>query len=138
MSLFAADPTALAAVATALLDVQHYSPALLTAAAGAAQQTLGALSPADVAALLLAVAFFRVPSHDFVQTAFQVLSAIDVAAVSHKTLVHVFQAVVLLQAQGIEAPAPLMQVDHCGSRLACFDGCLVFVHNAKARALFNA
>jgi hypothetical protein len=96
------DASPLISMAAALLDLQHYCPALLAAAADAAlqqgsvatspaaeqgsqqgQQQQGdnadsssgsgsSLAPEEVVSLLLALGFFRVPAPDFVESALEV------------------------------------------------------------------
>jgi len=70
------NPGPLISIAAALLDLQHDSPALLTAAATAAADAAadqeGALQPEEVISLLLALGFFRVAAPEFVELVLQV------------------------------------------------------------------
>ncbi len=57
---------ALVNVFGAMLDVQHYAPALLDTVGDAALQRMGDMDRADVVSLLLSLAFFRRASHPWV------------------------------------------------------------------------
>lgn len=69
-------------MAAALLDLQHYCPGLVAAAAAAALAQMAAadaqpgegssLGPEEVVSLLLALAFFRLEAPQFVQEALEV------------------------------------------------------------------